>query len=825
MKNESTATTIVAAWWRSSTLKGRHSLERKPGPTAKRGFVERVTSPEGVIQYAYDIHGRITQTSFHGSDFTPSEPENDFFDNVTQYDYDDLGRLHTVTVTERNNQVFGNPGDQDVTSYAYDLVGNLDTTTYDNGLIHDYDYDALNRLDELYHWIDANADGKRDANELRAEFDYTLRPDGKRVGVDEKFWDESGSVVSERSTTWNYDLADRVISEIVEDQGAESYHLNWLYDLAGNRVVQSREGDSGTESITYEYDANDRLLVENISTDSSFQKVKYDHNQTQQTFKETSGVQGVTKTQVFTYNLQGRLSRVTTSEFDSYENEATSDAGYEYDSAGNRVATVSTSDVGGNPTTVRREHLTDSKNHTGYSQVLLETEFDEDGQPIKKIVYAVGHDQISQTVYTRVDTDGDGTPDAWDAGQTHYFGTDGHGNVRVLLDALNAIVTDTQNNGLAQIFHYDAYGNLLGFDGIQPLTAYLYSGEAFDFNIGQQYLRARWYDATNGRFNRLDPFFGNADDPHSFHKYAYVHGDPIHGVDPTGKFLASLAFANMAGLEYNLEVFMSGLITAGILETGGSAGLNLRAAGLALIANGDHTQGWYFYKFGSAFAAQSFGSVEMFTGVTSGAQVTAMLGVGAVKLLRAAPEIAQGLLNARRVAAGKLGMLFRRRAKEMSFSSAEWEDPLGVFGTTAFVNAYIDLLKKFEGRGGKVWDHAAWAHVKGRPAKPHPATDAAGNKIDARGSFEPKNGHLINLYAGPAEGPNGDWGLADDFTFIEELHHAQHHQEYLHRKGLTQAEFKTKYENWSVAERVRYHEEQEDAFKAWMISFGFVRKK
>jgi RHS repeat-associated protein len=73
-----------------------------------------------------------------------------------------------------------------------------------------------------------------------------------------------------------------------------------------------------------------------------------------------------------------------------------------------------------------------------------------------------------------------------------------------------------------------------------PLTTYLYSGESFDFNIGQQYLRARFYDATTGRFNRLDPFAGNSSDPQSFHKYAYVHGDPISHVDPTGKFAGLL---------------------------------------------------------------------------------------------------------------------------------------------------------------------------------------------------------------------------------------------------------------------------------------------
>ncbi|MDR2441326.1 MAG: hypothetical protein LBE12_18350 [Planctomycetaceae bacterium] len=35
------------------------------------------------------------------------------------------------------------------------------------------------------------------------------------------------------------------------------------------------------------------------------------------------------------------------------------------------------------------------------------------------------------------------------------------------------------------------------------------------------------------RFNRLDPFFGNVNDPQSFHKYLYTHADPINRIDPT----------------------------------------------------------------------------------------------------------------------------------------------------------------------------------------------------------------------------------------------------------------------------------------------------
>jgi hypothetical protein len=48
------------------------------------------------------------------------------------------------------------------------------------------------------------------------------------------------------------------------------------------------------------------------------------------------------------------------------------------------------------------------------------------------------------------------------------------------------------------------------------------------------YNRARYYDPSNGRFNRLDPASGNRTDPQSLHKYLYSHANPINAVDPTG---------------------------------------------------------------------------------------------------------------------------------------------------------------------------------------------------------------------------------------------------------------------------------------------------
>ena len=105
---------------------------------------------------------------------------------------------------------------------------------------------------------------------------------------------------------------------------------------------------------------------------------------------------------------------------------------------------------------------------------------------------------------------------------------DGHGSTRLL----------TNNSGnITDRMSYDAYGNMLGGNpsALSPsTTSLLYSGESFDSNLQKQYLRARWYDQSNGRFNRLDPWRGNNQHPQSLHKYAYVHSDPVNGIDPSG---------------------------------------------------------------------------------------------------------------------------------------------------------------------------------------------------------------------------------------------------------------------------------------------------
>jgi RHS repeat-associated protein len=60
-------------------------------------------------------------------------------------------------------------------------------------------------------------------------------------------------------------------------------------------------------------------------------------------------------------------------------------------------------------------------------------------------------------------------------------------------------------------------------------------GEQFDSDLGLYYLRARYYNPATGRFMGRDPEDGEITDPKTLHRYVYAGGDPVNGLDPSGK--------------------------------------------------------------------------------------------------------------------------------------------------------------------------------------------------------------------------------------------------------------------------------------------------
>lgn len=250
----------------------------------------------------------------------------------------------------------------------------------------------------------------------------------------------------------------------------------------------------------YAYNANDQLTTE-VSSANGTTIYTYDVNGS----LTTKANEGKFSYQ-YGYDLRNRLATANINRQEGSQN-VTISSSYAYNTAGIRTRALQTI----NGITQNRYFLLDDS-HTGYAQVFEETA--ELGGSIVRS-YTIGDDVLSQTV----------------AGVTNHLLYDGHGSTRQLTDSNGAVTAN---------YAYDVYGKMLGgnpgvTDGKTSATDLLYAGEQFDPGLQMEYLRARYYDQDNGRFNRLDPFEGNCEDPQSLHKYAYCHADPVNGIDPTGQ--------------------------------------------------------------------------------------------------------------------------------------------------------------------------------------------------------------------------------------------------------------------------------------------------
>lgn len=107
------------------------------------------------------------------------------------------------------------------------------------------------------------------------------------------------------------------------------------------------------------------------------------------------------------------------------------------------------------------------------------------------------------------------------------------GSYRLVTDHLGSVrlVVDLSDGTVAQRMTYDAFGNVLDDtnEGFQPFG---FAGGLYDSITGLVRFGARDYDARVGRWTAKDPIgFGGGDTD----LYAYVAGDPVNYIDPTGR--------------------------------------------------------------------------------------------------------------------------------------------------------------------------------------------------------------------------------------------------------------------------------------------------
>jgi RHS repeat-associated protein len=81
---------------------------------------------------------------------------------------------------------------------------------------------------------------------------------------------------------------------------------------------------------------------------------------------------------------------------------------------------------------------------------------------------------------------------------------------------------------------YEAFGTKNVEAGSDPLS-YGFAGEPFQSDSMLAYHRARWMDARTGRFEGMDKYGGDPEQPLSLHRYIYGADDPVNMIDPTGR--------------------------------------------------------------------------------------------------------------------------------------------------------------------------------------------------------------------------------------------------------------------------------------------------
>lgn len=133
-------------------------------------------------------------------------------------------------------------------------------------------------------------------------------------------------------------------------------------------------------------------------------------------------------------------------------------------------------------------------------------------------------------------------------GDTAWFGAQ---STNIAVPVVAATITETitffhNDVSGSPMLATDASGNLLWNESYLPYgerlndigdggNALWFTGKPHDSDTGLSYMGARYYNPALGRFMGIDPVGFDADNLHSFNRYAYANNNPHKYVDPDGR--------------------------------------------------------------------------------------------------------------------------------------------------------------------------------------------------------------------------------------------------------------------------------------------------
>jgi RHS repeat-associated protein len=131
----------------------------------------------------------------------------------------------------------------------------------------------------------------------------------------------------------------------------------------------------------------------------------------------------------------------------------------------------------------------------------------------------------------------------------YFYIHDRLGSTRQIIDTSASVV---------RYYTYEPFGEVLEEDG--TLTNYMmFTGQYFDMEIDQYYLRARQYDPHISRFTVRDPVFGQYKEPLTLHRYLYCLNAPINHIDPGGLETWHIMGSGMFSVGFSL-MYQTGIV-------------------------------------------------------------------------------------------------------------------------------------------------------------------------------------------------------------------------------------------------------------------------
>jgi RHS repeat-associated protein len=474
--------------------------------------------------FQYDSQGRLTQTTF------PST-------KVETYSYDNVGNL--LTKIDRKNQTI---------SYAYDALDRLTSKTYPDSTSVAYSYDDASRLTQVqdptgtYNFVYDNM-GRLKQTTTAYSF-VTGNPFTIVYGYDAGSNRKTMTDPQNGQTTYTYDTLNR-LSNIFD---FNSNNFGFSYDALSRRTQLTRPNGINTN---YGYDSVSNLLsIQHQQGVNTLDGASYTYDSAGNRKSKTNLLNSVTSN--FSYDNVYQLTGVTGPNPESYTydpvgNRLTSQSvsNYAYNSSNELTAAGSatyTYDANGNTLT-----KTDSTGTTTYgwdvenrlisvqlpNGTVVTFKYDPFGRRIQKsgasltnYVYdgagVIEEVDASENLLAKY-SQGAGVDEPLSemrSGAVSYYQQDGLGSVT----SLSSI-----GGALANTYAYDSFGNLTSSSGTIT-NPYQYTGRDYDPETGLRYYRARYYDATTGRFLSEDPlgFFGGRN------FYDYTWNNPVNFVDPRG---------------------------------------------------------------------------------------------------------------------------------------------------------------------------------------------------------------------------------------------------------------------------------------------------